>query len=757
MGNNTQDNEYTLSALFSGDRKIVIPDLQRDYCWGDPDKTLVRDFVNNLIQSEKNIDESDTLNLGVVYGYEQPKGHIQLCDGQQRITTLFLLLGMLNRKSADNEFKQLLISDFELERDDKEPYLQYAIRESSLYFLSDLVCQFFLTSDIATVSEIEKSPWYFNEYRHDPSIQSMLHALTTIESLLADQDEQWCKRFGNFITTKLRLLYVDLENRSNGEETFVVINTTGEPLSATQNLKPLVCEALINAEHAKRNNIYEQWEDMENWFWLKRLNGNDTADAGMKEFMRWVAIINANADERGKLFNDKTDSYDFSYETIPFKEIFGYWQGLHFLYDTWAHRDKLDSKWLSPTKKISQIDCFQIIPLVVYCQHWQISDPDDHNLYRFYRFIENLRHVQKVRSNAGDMVGEAIKAAKRCRDIIELANTNKDEISETLLSAEEIRKLIILREDAAQREATEQAFWRAQALDVVDSHHIWSGQIMPLLKWATDSDKFSLQAFERYLGIFDTTFDGKCEGNIDQVRRALLTRGLKDYPRIFRGYTVYSLGWDWYEWQILINDNLDIFKAFFDDLLAGVSLQEMIDNYPQREGLAAMVHEPELLAFCEQKQLQWTYGNWYLMCKKYFSGAHANISAYAYFCYLKSNSVLAPTGWKRYFYGYDLTCVYYEYERKGLPNVAFDIYWNGGSSNNCLRFDLFERDEDYARTKAELQPVANVLGYDWDDKDNRYRKYVVMDGKSEKELASIADKESADIFAQTKQHLPAVL
>ena len=28
-------NEYNLSQLFGGDNKIVIPDLQRDYCWGD--------------------------------------------------------------------------------------------------------------------------------------------------------------------------------------------------------------------------------------------------------------------------------------------------------------------------------------------------------------------------------------------------------------------------------------------------------------------------------------------------------------------------------------------------------------------------------------------------------------------------------------------------------------------------------------------------------------------------------------------------
>ena len=28
-------NEYCLRELFGGDTQIIIPDLQRDYCWGD--------------------------------------------------------------------------------------------------------------------------------------------------------------------------------------------------------------------------------------------------------------------------------------------------------------------------------------------------------------------------------------------------------------------------------------------------------------------------------------------------------------------------------------------------------------------------------------------------------------------------------------------------------------------------------------------------------------------------------------------------
>jgi uncharacterized protein with ParB-like and HNH nuclease domain len=249
-----------LAELFSEDRRVVIPDLQRDYCWGDKLNRratgevgeLVSGFIRNLIEQFENGDDTD-LNMGMFYGYEIPANHIQLCDGQQRLTTLYLLLGMLNKRVG--KFQRHLISDFELNEDDREPYLNYAIRESSLYFLSDLVCEFFIINKEATVESITKAQWYFNDYSHDPSICSMINAMMIIESKLQGKEEDWLQRFGDWVLNKLTFLYFDMENRTNGEETFVVINTTGEPLSATQNLKPLVIAADINKEVSGKDQI----------------------------------------------------------------------------------------------------------------------------------------------------------------------------------------------------------------------------------------------------------------------------------------------------------------------------------------------------------------------------------------------------------------------------------------------------------------------------------------------------------------------
>ena len=143
-------NEYSLQDLFGGDTKIIIPDLQRDYCWGDKayvnptdkkPRELVSDFVKNLVELYEEND-SVKITLGLIYGYEQPHNHIQICDGQQRLTTLFLLLGYLNTRT-NGKYNRFIISEKEM-NDDYEPHLQYAIRESTLYFLSDLARRLFI-------------------------------------------------------------------------------------------------------------------------------------------------------------------------------------------------------------------------------------------------------------------------------------------------------------------------------------------------------------------------------------------------------------------------------------------------------------------------------------------------------------------------------------------------------------------------------------------------------------------------------------
>jgi hypothetical protein len=404
--------EYTLAQLFSGDNKIIIPDLQRDYCWGDKAWDLVSGFVTNLLDyfSTRN-DNDKNVTMGVIYGYEHPRHHIQLCDGQQRLTTLYLLLGTLNRKT-NNTFQKYLIPE---EKEDKDPYLQYAIRESTLDFLSELVHKFFLEDNIH-VDEIEKQDWYFSEYTLDASIQSMIAAIKTIEDELISVD---CRKFGNFILNNLEIIYYDMGDRKRGEETFVIINTTGEPLTATENLKPILLGGLDNTkkefpdksgtpnQETKLEYHSRLWEDREEWFWNNKSAKETTADDGLNDFLVWYWQIWLLQEKTGKnrkalapkeLFSKKPQS-ESDNEDNPTLE-------------NWERAKKLDTvhKYFSALQKVIDIhqqeetatilktiknenidlewfrksELYVILPLIVYMEKF-------HNTNKFHEFIRRIR------------------------------------------------------------------------------------------------------------------------------------------------------------------------------------------------------------------------------------------------------------------------------------------------------------------------------------------------------------------------------
>ncbi len=754
---------YTLAELFSGERRIIIPDLQRDYCWGNEDNIkstgengeLVSGFVNNLLtqfDEYQNKNDKDCLNLGLFYGYEVPANHIQLCDGQQRLTTLYLLLGMINKKTIEHKddtqltegkFRRYLISDFEYKHDDKEPYLNYAIRESSLYFLSDLVCKFFIGNE-ADVENIKSEDWYFDYYNLDPSIQSMLKALSKIESILKDKGLNYYVEFGEWLLNKVTFLYFDMENRKNGEETFVVINTTGESLSSTQNLKPLVLqEKNIKFDNTcfkdEGKGIDKCWEEIETWFWQKRKGDNDTADAGFAEFLRWISIIEQVDKDAPE--EERTDSIkkliqlvlqgkhcDFPYKEISFEKIYKYWKALKWIAEKSGFSFVED--FLSPSvnkdvnnrNAIGQNDCFVLLPVLKYIYENISSIESDtykqRNAKRIYEFFKNLIRIDNVFKSANTLFGDTIKIInlilKKNGDLVDLIDPNVDvsNISIQILTDEEKKKLEILK-NSQDRGKAEEAFWKAQ------EHKIWSGEILPMIEWATDNTQvFDLDKFNKYAEKFAEVFAGECKANIDNTRRALLTRELKDFPRVFSGYTNKCFGWRWSDWQVLIKDNKDKFKCFFDDLLNGVTLQKMIDDFKDTtDKFYRFVKHLELLAYCEQKNIQ-KWDSSYCLVKQYQAKKYLELETFCLYLELMPGSRIALSKdegidynyWKMRLWEYDKSALVFDKMWNGL-SVAIDVHFNRTKTDDW-DVQLFLR-TGKGNTESDLKDIALSNGLKW--------------------------------------------
>lgn len=714
---------YTLAELFSGERQIIIPDLQRDYCWGSPSNEkasgvrgeLVSDFIDNLF-TQYQLKDKAKLNLGLIYGYEVPADHIQLCDGQQRLTTLFLLLGMVNKYTG--KFRQYLISDYEYKHDDKEPYLKYAIRESSLYFLSDLVCQFFI-SNSSKVERIKTADWYFADYNLDPSIQSMVDALDIIEKKLDGKSTEWLTDFGDWLVNKLTFLYFDMETRKNGEETFVIINTTGEPLSATQNLKPLVLKADINKGI---DDADKKWEEMETWFWKKRKvdNGNDTAEAGFAEFLRWITIIHADKEQVAN-FVQGTGKIQFPYKTVSIDDIVRYHEAVKWIYSRF--NSDIDESYFSPKinenvgdlHAISQINAFVLLPVIKFCYKYLERLRDDavtqRNARRIYEFFKNLSRINNVSSTARTLVYDSLQIIDRLDssgDIISLLNGNNSDISKQLLSEEEIHKLEILR-DSANREEVEELFWRMQELS------IWTGEIWPAIKWAEIDNHFSYQLFRDYVAIIEKIFNGKPkhEPLIRLMRRCLIAC-IKDYKPLERN-SYHTFGWNESDWWNLLDSDTDGIREFLNyivkhrtdtdysdiELIMGRYIRENLDY---SKNFAEFAMDDYLLSFCSNYccDVKFNADDWHI-CTNGSDSRHSaflsrrNIYILREFSGTSNNycsatqHLLPESNWGVWYYAYWVTFSCIVFENKGLK-LKIDARWD--AENTSLVLELKPTTDD---------------------------------------------------------------
>lgn len=284
---------YKIKELLSDDNKLFIPDMQRDYCWSEKrygnkkDSELVTQFIESLINLSE--DNKKLVQLGMIYGYETD-GFIYLCDGQQRITTLYLACGMLYRhiqnESIKQQLKNILISEQEIE-DDQEPRLQYAIRESSLYFLRDLVWNYFIGEETIEPKDIiKKADWFYTEYSLDPTALNIVNALILIEKVLNKYTDK-IEQLASYIIDKIQFLYYDMMSRKDGEDQFVVINTTGDPLTFTEIIKPFLLQKDIEKA--------EKWEEIDTYFWKNRGPEEKTSDKGMYEFLNMYLRIQKNS------------------------------------------------------------------------------------------------------------------------------------------------------------------------------------------------------------------------------------------------------------------------------------------------------------------------------------------------------------------------------------------------------------------------------------------------------------------------------
>ncbi|WP_159599031.1 DUF262 domain-containing protein [Agromyces humi] len=260
---------------------MEIPLIQRDYAQGRTGslvETIRHDFLDALIEA---IAGGEPLDLDFVYG-EIEESTLKPLDGQQRLTTLFLLhwyvAARTDRLSAAAELLKLT----------------YATRPTAELFCRQLVNpQHPLTDDFTTPSEwITNQAWYLFSWRHDPTVQAMLVMLDAIHNRLGrarvDLDDVW-SRLTDKDSPAISFYFLPIDDMPSGDELYIKMNSRGKPLTDFENFKARFEKLLAGGADIERferiiHKIDGVWTDV-----LWQFDGGD--DIIDDEFLRYFEFV----------------------------------------------------------------------------------------------------------------------------------------------------------------------------------------------------------------------------------------------------------------------------------------------------------------------------------------------------------------------------------------------------------------------------------------------------------------------------------
>ena len=243
MGTNSTQEKGTLTTLYAtlagGNSKVkmvIVPQIQRDYAQGRISASKIRNkFLNALFKAiDSPADECDPIELDFVYGSKKEfNGFIDFypIDGQQRITTLYLLhLFLGKRLGKDCTF---------LER------FSYQTRDSSRQFCEHL-CKLEPNIKTSYSSYIKDKYWCTNTWLSDPTIAGMLVTLEDIYQHYKNfSDEKlevvWQNLIGN--ENKLghiRFYRLFLDEIDTTDDLYIKMNSRGKQLTDFEHFKSVL-------------------------------------------------------------------------------------------------------------------------------------------------------------------------------------------------------------------------------------------------------------------------------------------------------------------------------------------------------------------------------------------------------------------------------------------------------------------------------------------------------------------------------------
>lgn len=285
--------------------KIEIPIIQRDYAQGRESAKSIRNALVGVLH--KIITRNENMDLDFVYGGLTGRNNDFLIplDGQQRLTTLFLLHWYLATK--ENKTKEF--QDFMLYVEDSN--FTYATRASAREFCNALVkCEI----DFNTLLEadggdrlsktLKDKPWYFESWDNDPTIKAMLNMLDTIDENFKNTQDLF-DRLLNKEKPVITFQFLNFETLGLTDDLYIKMNARGKQLTDFENFKAkfeqfikkqnnrctsygLTFGDMSQQVHAHKYFSHKIDTDWANLFWNYRNFRTNTFDYEIMNFFRFI-------------------------------------------------------------------------------------------------------------------------------------------------------------------------------------------------------------------------------------------------------------------------------------------------------------------------------------------------------------------------------------------------------------------------------------------------------------------------------------
>lgn len=235
--------KITFFELFKRVERVEIPIIQRDYAQGREDQHEVRnlflDALSTALTKNRAV-SNQSLDLDFIYGSIESDKSFSVLDGQQRLTTLFLLHWFLAVKNnCTSEFRN------HFTRNNKSRF-SYKTRPSSTEFFDALTSdanfedkfhQFKKPNKLKISELISDCKWFFSSWKLDPTVQACLHMLDAIEQKFSSVESNLYQRLTETEIPYITFQFLRLKSFGLTDELYIKMNARGKSLTSFEHFK----------------------------------------------------------------------------------------------------------------------------------------------------------------------------------------------------------------------------------------------------------------------------------------------------------------------------------------------------------------------------------------------------------------------------------------------------------------------------------------------------------------------------------------